>query len=87
MKYLLSLIGLILVQLSLVLAASNRRFILNYESNGACVAINNVTLETQLTFDFHNVCQTTIPLIVFQYLDLLKFKTFLILMILLIILI
>ena len=63
-----------MVQLSLVLAASNRRFILNYESNGACVAINNVTLETQLTFDFHNVCQTTIPLIVFQYLDFLKFK-------------
>ncbi|CAX40391.1 conserved hypothetical protein [Candida dubliniensis CD36] len=74
MKYLSSLISLVFVQLSLVLAASNRRFMLTYNSNGACVAINNTTPETQLTLDFNNVGQDTIPLVVFQYLDFFKFK-------------
>ncbi|RCK66008.1 hypothetical protein Cantr_01803 [Candida viswanathii] len=74
MRYLQSFVWLIVFQLSLVLGRSNRHLRLTYNSNGACIAINQTLPNTQLTLDFYDVNKDQIPLVISEYVDLFKFR-------------
>lgn len=74
MKYLQSFVYLVLFQLALVFGRSNRRLTLTYNSNAACIAINQTLPITKITLDFHDVNNEQIPLLISEYIDTFKFR-------------
>ncbi|KAK6457377.1 uncharacterized protein RJT20DRAFT_1949 [Scheffersomyces xylosifermentans] len=61
-------------QLSVVLGTSHRIFELNAKSNAACLYVNASQEDTSLSIEFSDVTDHEIPLIIFNYNDLIKFK-------------
>ncbi|CAI5756680.1 unnamed protein product [Candida verbasci] len=60
--------------ITLTLAASNRQLFFNYQNNAACILINEPTPFTQLSFNFQLGSNQSIPLVIFNYLDIVNFK-------------
>ncbi|CAK9437509.1 uncharacterized protein LODBEIA_P18870 [Lodderomyces beijingensis] len=68
------ILALVLAQLSLVLAIPTRDIFFNYQSNAACILVND-TSYTNFKFNFANTAlDKQIPLIIFNYADLQYFK-------------
>lgn len=60
----------------MVFGRSNRQLTLSYNTNAACIAINQTLPNTKITLDFYNVNKEQIPLIISEYVDTFKFKNF-----------
>ncbi|KAK6198625.1 uncharacterized protein RJT21DRAFT_122212 [Scheffersomyces amazonensis] len=68
-------IGLFLAtQLSWTMALTHRKLELSSRNNAACILINSTSDDTSISFDFKNVKQFEVPLVVFEYRDIVRFR-------------
>ncbi|KAK6461190.1 hypothetical protein DFJ63DRAFT_220870 [Scheffersomyces coipomensis] len=64
----------LITQLSCSFALTHRYFRMSYLNNGACVLINSTTPDTSLRFNFYGVKDFTVPVVIFEYSEILYFK-------------